>query len=261
MKVVLFCGGLGLRMQGAFDRVPKPLIPLGGDPIVLHVMRYYAHFGHKDFVLCLGHRGDAFPAYFESLTQKPPREPVVSPERLAMQQEVASWNVRYVDTGATSSIGRRLTAVAPLLAKEEHFLANYADGLTDLPLDEHLLWARQRDVTATFISVPLPASFHLVESDRDELVSQVHPAQQSGLRINGGYFVLRGDIFDFIEEGDDLVEAPFRRLIALRQLAARRYDGFWRCMDTMKDHEALEAMLRHGRAPWQCWQTEEKTAC
>lgn len=260
MKVVLFCGGLGLRMRGAFDRVPKPLVPIGDDPIVLHVMRYYAHFGHKDFVLCLGHRSDAFPEYFEGLAQKTHREQVTS-ERLALQREVASWNIRYVETGVASSIGQRLRAVAPLLAEEEYFLANYADGLTDLPLDEHVHWARQRDVTATFVSVPLPVPFHIVESDCDALVTQVHPAQQSGLRVNGGYFVLRGDIFDFIEEGDELVEAPFQRLIARRLLAARHYDGFWRCMDTMKDHEALEALLRLGRAPWQCWQTGEQTAC
>jgi len=259
MKVVLFCGGLGMRLREHAENVPKPLVPIGHRPILWHLMKYYAHFGHKDFILCLGYNGDAIKRYFLDSQQYVTSDFVLSDggrKRELIGANCDDWRITFVDTGVNTCIGQRLKAVEHHLAGEETFLANYADGLTDLPLPEQIAHFRQRDVTASFLSVMPNLSYHTVAVTNDGLVTNLYDIAKSGIRVNGGYFVLRQDIFRHIRDGEDLVEQPFQRLIDARKLAAYRYDGFWQPVDTAKDKNRVDELLTAGHPPWQVWRAK-----
>lgn len=249
MKVVLFCGGLGMRLRDYTDTVPKPLIPVGRRPLVWHLMRYYAHWGHKDFILCLGHGGDAIRHYFQGALGG-----------LPLDQEMADWRITFADTGIGASIGERLKAVEPHLAGEEMFLANYADGLTDCPLPEQIAFARRRRAVASFLSVKPNLSYHAVIADQQGVVTRLREFADTDLRVNGGFFVLRQEIFRFLGPGEDLVAQPFQRLMRLRQVAAYAYDGFWLAVDTAKDKQRIDEIVAAGTPPWQLWDTPAAAA-
>lgn len=261
MKVVLFCGGLGMRLREYSDAIPKPMIPIGYRPILWHVMKYYAHFGHKDFILCLGYRADLIKQYFLTYDECVSNDFVLSDGGRRLQllsRDIDDWRITFVDTGIAANIGQRLKAVEPFLAGEELFFANYADGLTDLPLPIYLDYFTRRDKIASFLCVRPPHSFHVVRRDGD-LVADIQHASRSGLEMNGGYFIFRRQIFDYLEDGEELVEEPFQRLIAQRQLLAYRYDGFWACMDTFKDKQLLDELHQRGAPPWEVWRTPVPT--
>jgi glucose-1-phosphate cytidylyltransferase len=259
MKVVLFCGGLGTRLREHSDTIPKPLVTIGHRPILWHLMRYYAHFGHKDFILCLGHRGDLIREFFLRYDECMSNDFVLSPGKKTVElltRDVDDWRITFVDTGLDSNIGQRLLRVRKHLAGEEAFLANYADGLTDLPLERHIADFERRGVTASFVAVPPAQSFHGVHSDDGGLVTAFGAMRDAGFWINAGFFCLRSDVFEFIRDGDELVEQPFARLIARRRLAVFRYDGFWQQMDTFKDKMAFDGMDARGECPWMLWTRE-----
>ena len=235
MKVVLFCGGLGTRLREYSPTVPKPLVPGGDPPIVWHLMRYYAHYGHDEFVLCLGHGADLIRQYVDG-------------------QEL-DWRVTLVDTGVGASVGERLRSVAPLVAGDEMFLANYSDGLTDLDLTEYVDEFSTTDAVGSFVAVRASQSFHAVEVDDCGVVTDFRPACESDLRINGGFFVFRNEIFHCVGDGEDLVDAPFQRLVAERRLRAYQFDGFWACMDTYKDKLMFDELHEQRRAPWMVWKS------
>jgi glucose-1-phosphate cytidylyltransferase len=256
MKVVLFCGGLGMRLRDYSQRVPKPLVEVGPRPILWHLMSYYAYFGHRDFILCLGHGGGAIKEYFLKYDECISNDFILSDGGRKVEllnRDIQDWRITFVDTGLNASIGQRLRAVRPHLAGEEIFLANYADGLSDLDLDEYLRYFRQRDRIACFLSVAAPHSFHIVDADPDHHVTRLEAVGRSVVRINGGFFALRQEIFEYLREGEDLVLEPFDRLISERQLLAYPFDGFWRNMDTFKDKQELEEMVQRGDTPWQVW--------
>jgi glucose-1-phosphate cytidylyltransferase len=238
MKVVLFCGGLGLRIRGLAEAaLPKPLVPIGNRPILWHVMRYYAHFGHRHFVLCLGYGGEAIRQY------------------IAGNPELGGWHVELVDTGLSASIGERLTAVRSYVVDDEVFLCNYADGLTDLHLPDLIAAFAASGKLAACLCVRPWLSYHFVRTEADGTVLSITEAEQIDHRINGGYFVLTPRIFDYFRDGEDLVAAPFRRLVDDGMLLGYRYDGFWRSMDTFKDKQALEDLAAGGAAPWEVWRS------
>jgi glucose-1-phosphate cytidylyltransferase len=254
MKVVLFCGGLGMRLRDYSDRIPKPLVEIGPRPILWHLMSYYAHFGHKEFVLCLGHGAGAIKNYFLKYDECVSNDFVLSGGGSKVEllgQDIADWRITFVDTGLRASIGERLRAVRSHVEGEEIFLANYADGLSDLDLGEYLDYFRKRKKIACFLSVAAPHSFHIVDADTDHHVRKLEAVGRSIVRINGGFFAFRREIFDYIGEGEDLVLQPFDRLIAEQQLLAYPYDGFWRNMDTFKDKQELDEMFSEGISPWQ----------
>jgi glucose-1-phosphate cytidylyltransferase len=256
MKVVLFCGGLGTRLREHSDTIPKPLVNIGYRPVIWHLMRYYAHFGHKDFILCLGYRGDMIREYFLNYQEAMTNDFVLSDGGRKvdlMSRDMSDWRVTFVDTGLHSNIGQRLLRVRKYLAGEEVFLANYSDGISDLPLDEHIADFHSRDVVASFASVSSAHTFHAVQSREDGLVTGMSALNESTIWINGGFFVLRQSIFDHINEGEELVDKPFERLIAQRQLATYRYRGFWHAMDTLKDKITLDRMEAQGNCPWMIW--------
>jgi len=256
MKVVLFCGGLGMRMRDYSDTLPKPMVPIGYRPILWHVMKYYAHYGHTDFILCLGYRGDLIKKYFLEYNECISNDFVLSPGGKGVEllhSDIQDWRITFVDTGLTANIGQRLKAVQKYLDGEEIFLANYSDGLSDVDLRAVIDTLRRSDGVACFVSVAPNASFHLVDTDRDGRVRQIEHIRKTGVRINGGFFAFRREIFQYFEDGEELVEEPFHRLIAAGKLVAYQHDGYWACMDTFKEKQELEDILAQGRPPWAVW--------
>jgi glucose-1-phosphate cytidylyltransferase len=257
MKVVLFCGGLGTRLREHSDTIPKPLVTIGYRPVVWHLMRYYAHFGHRDFVLCLGYRGDMIREYFLKYNEAMSNDFTLHEggRRIELHShDTDDWNITFVDTGLHSNIGQRLLRAQNYLGHEAEFLANYSDGLANIPLDQMIADFRSKQAIASFASVPSPQSFHAVEATRDGTVTSMGAVHDQPMRINGGFFVLRREIFDFIREGEELVEQPFARLIAAKKLVTFVWDGFWQCLDTFKDKITYDRMEGKGDCPWKVWQ-------
>jgi glucose-1-phosphate cytidylyltransferase len=256
MKVVLFCGGLGLRMRDHAEQVPKPMVAIGYRPILWHVMKYFAYFGHRDFILCLGYRGDLIKQYFLDYDECLSNDFVLSKGGKSLELancDIDDWSITFADTGLRSNIGQRLAAVEKYVADEEVFLANYSDGLTDLDLPSYLDYARRLDRIATFLSVKPNLSYHIAQTGADGVVTGISELRQSSTWINGGFFVLKREIFKYLRPGEELVVEPFRRLIHEEQLAAYKYDGFFTAMDTFKDKQQLDDLYEEGAAPWMVW--------
>ncbi len=257
MKVVLFCGGLGTRLREFSETIPKPLVNVGDRPIVWNLMKYYDHYGHNDFVMCLGYRGDMIKEYFLNYDEWVSNDFILSEggsKVELMKKDLADWRITFADTGLHTNIGQRLLAVRAHLEGEEIFMANYSDGLSDLPLDDMLEEFKRKDVIAAFVSVRPSQSFHAVHSDSDGFVTSIEHVGASDFWINGGFLILRKEIFDYIGPGEELVEEPFRRLIEERKLMAYRYHGFWAAMDTFKDKKKFDSMEESGERPWRVWE-------
>ena len=258
MKVVLFCGGLGTRLREHSDTIPKPLVSVGYRPILWHLMQYYAHFGHMDFILCLGYRGDMIREYFLNYNECMSNDFVLSEGGKKVEllgSDIDNWRITFVDTGQNSNIGQRLLRIREYVEDEEMFLANYADGLTDLPLDARIVDFQNSNAVASFVAVPTPQSFHGVTAESDGHVTAFGAMSDATFAVNAGYFCLRNQIYDYIREGEELVEAPFQRLIAEKKLTAYRYRGFWQQMDTLKDKMAYDQMADRGDCPWMVWKS------
>ncbi len=256
MKVVLFCGGLGMRLRDYAENVPKPMVPIGYRPIIWHLMKYYAHYGHRDFILCLGYRGDLIKHYFLNYEEFVTNDFVLSEggrRRELLSSDIEDWRITFVDTGLSSTIGERLRQVRKHVAGEELFLANYADGLTDLPLPDQITHIKRLGKVASFLCVKPNLSYHAVAADRDGVVTGFRDIVDAGVRVNGGFFVFRQDIFRFIEEGEELVLEPFQRLLKERQLLAYNYDGFWMAVDTAKEKKRVDDLFAAGHPPWEVW--------
>jgi glucose-1-phosphate cytidylyltransferase len=256
MKVVIFCGGLGLRLREYSDNIPKPLVPIGDHPIIWHLMKYYSHYGHKDFILCLGHKGESIKKFFLGYNEALSSDFVLSNggrDLELLSTDFRNWRITFVDTGSKSQIGERLLAVRDYVKDEDMFLANYVDGLSDLDLNKVIERFRASKKTACFVSVPPTQTFHLVDIDESSHVTRIKHAGTSKTWINGGYFVMSKRIFDFIKPGEDLVNEPFERLIEARELTTVKHEGFWACMDTFKERQQLEDLWSKGTAPWHVW--------
>jgi glucose-1-phosphate cytidylyltransferase len=263
MRVVLFCGGLGMRLRDYSDTIPKPMVQIGYRPLIWWVMKYYAHFGHRDFVLCLGYKGDVIKDYFLNYNECRSNDFVLSQggRRVELlQKDIEDWRITFVDTGINANIGERLMAVRPFVSDQEVFLANYSDGLTDFPLPSLIDGFARSGRVASFLSVRPNNSFHFVSRREDGVVTAIDDVLSANAWINGGFFVLRREIFDYMRPGDELVVEPFQRLIAEGRLGTHAYTGFWRCVDTFKDLQALETLYTKGRAPWELWRREPAVA-
>lgn len=256
MKVVLFCGGLGTRLREHSDTIPKPLVNIGYRPLIWHLMRYFAHYGHKDFILCLGYRGDMIKEYFVNYDEWLSNDFVLSEggrKIVPLKNDIQDWRITFVETGLHSTIGERLLRVKDHLKGEKHFLANYSDALSDLSFGDYLRAAVEHDRIASFVTVRTWQSFHAVYAGDDGVVRHIGPVRDSEFWLNGGFFRFRSDIFDYIKPGEELVEEPFRRLIEKKQLYTYRHTGFWAAMDTLKDKIMFDRMNGKGDSPWQVW--------
>lgn len=263
MKVVLFCGGLGSRLKEHSDTIPKPMVEIGYRPLMWHLMRYYAHFGHKEFILCLGYRGDYIKKYFLNYAEWLSNDFVMrkgGKEILLHNNDIEDWSISFVDTGLQTNIGQRLTAVKEYLGDDDVFMANYTDGLCDLDLNGYLDHFKKSDKVACFLSVKPSMTFHVVSSEEDGIVKSIEPQTESRIWINGGFFVFRKKIFDYIEDGEELVYEPFRKLIQQRKLLTRQHKGFFASIDTLKEKLMFDDMFARGDTPWAVWDSNPRNA-
>lgn len=245
-----------MRLREFSDTIPKPMVPVGYRPILWHVMKYYAHYGHRDFYLCLGYKADVIKRYFMDYDECVTNDFVLSKGGKSidlLSSDIDDWKITFIDTGLNSNIGTRLGRVKKFVEGEEMFLANYSDGVTDQPLPELIELFKRSGKIACFVGVKPRASFHMISCDGDGTVKDIQHIHNTGTRVNGGYFIFRPEIFDYMEEGEELVEAPFLRLIEAGQLMVHSYDGFWGCMDTFKEKQELDEIFGKGQAPWEIW--------
>ncbi len=261
MKVVLFCGGEGTRLRDYSETIPKPMVKIGYRPILWNVMRYYAHYGHKDFILALGYKGDVIKDYFINYDETISNDFVYAKggrEIDLLASDIDDWNITFVDTGMHSNIGMRLMQVRKYLEGDDEFLVSYADGLTDLPLDLMIdtFQTQHQDKVTGFMIYQPTATFHLVDADASGLVRSIKPIGDCNLKYNTGYFIIRSEYFDYIQYGEDLVVEPFQRLIAEERIWAYHHQGFWQCMDTFKDKMALDDLQNRGKTYWEVWKQQ-----
>jgi glucose-1-phosphate cytidylyltransferase len=245
-----------MRLREFSETIPKPMVNLGSRPILWHVMKYYAYFGHKDFILCLGHGADSIKNYFLNYSECISNDFVLSKGGKSLQlfsSDIDDWNITFVDTGTNSNIGQRLKLVRRYLKGEDVFLSNYSDGLTDVPLNDQIEHFLREDKVASFLCVKPNLSCHFITLNSEGVVEAIKDVTSSDIRINGGYFVFRKEIFDYMNEGEELLQEPFQRLVEQGQLLAYKYDGFWAAMDTFKDKQGLDDLYATGHAPWQVW--------
>lgn len=261
VKVVLFCGGYGMRMRDGASDLPKPMVPLGARPLLWHVMRYYAHYGHKDFVLCLGYGGKHIKEYFLNYQEAVSNDFVLDGGRVELvTSDIADWRISFVDTGLTSPIGERLRRVREHVEGEEMFLANYADVLTDVAIDDMVEQFAATDAVASLLAVPPLAAFHVVNVAEGNRVDDITSMKDMHLLENGGYLILRPEIFDYVPENGDLVEDAFAVLAKEGRMVAYPHYGFWHPADTVKERIALESMYQSGEAPWMRWRDRRGSA-
>lgn len=259
MKVVIFCGGTGMRMKEYSDVIPKPMVEIGYRPILWHLMRYYAHYGHTEFILCLGHMGDVIKKYFLNYAEWLSNDFTLThggKDLTLFTTDISDWTITFIDTGIKSNIGERLSIVRENLADEPVFMANYSDGLTDLCLPDYIQFFKERDKIASFLSVRPSQSFHIVETDTDDHVTSIYPVQKSNMWVNGGFFIFKREIFDYIREGEELILEPFQRLIAAEELITYRHTGFWAGIDTFKEKQMFDDMYASGKRPWAVWRAK-----
>jgi glucose-1-phosphate cytidylyltransferase len=259
MKVVLFCGGMGTRLNGLEGNLPKPMVKIGYRPILWHIMKYYAHFGHKDFVLCLGYKADVIKNYFLNYNEFVSNDFTMKNggKTLALKtSDIGDWTINFVDTGIRTIIGQRLKAVKFYIGEDPIFLANYSDGLTNIDLNEMIEFFKESGKIACFTCVSPSQSFHVVNVGDNGIVKEIRTVKSSNVLINGGFFIFKKEIFNYIRPGEELVCEPFQRLIAQNQLITYRANDFW-CMDTFKEHQELNDMYNQGNAPWEIWKRKE----
>jgi glucose-1-phosphate cytidylyltransferase len=260
MKVVLFCGGMGMRLREHSESIPKPLVQIGTRPIIWHIMKYYAHFGHKDFILCLGHMGAQIKEYFLNYNEYISNNFVMrsgGSELELMSSDIQDWSITFLDTGLKSNIGQRLLRVKEHIGDDPFFLANYTDGLSDVNIELMIQKLTESENTGIFVGVRPNATFHVIENNEDGVVQRINNITNGSFRANGGFFVFRNDIFNYINEGEELIEEPFQRLIEQGKLVTHIHDGFWACMDTLREFNSLKEMESKGDPPWQVWNHKE----
>jgi glucose-1-phosphate cytidylyltransferase len=259
VKVVLFCGGFGMRMRDGVSSGPKPMAMVGQRPLLWHVMRYYAHFGHTDFVLCLGYGASYVKDFFLNYDETRSNDFILengARDVTLFSTDISDWRITFVDTGLTSPIGERLRRVRRFVADEPMFMANYADVLTDAPLPDMISQFEASNAVASLLAVPLQSSHHVVEIRDDGFVKRVTPMRNLLQWENGGYFLLRPEIFDYLDEGEDLVEDALMRLVSQDRVRAYSYKGYWTPADTVKERAQLEEMYERGYCPWMIWDKE-----
>jgi glucose-1-phosphate cytidylyltransferase len=256
LKVVLFCGGFGMRMREGAASAPKPMNMIGDRPLLWHVMRYYAHFGHTEFILCLGYGAAAVKEYFMHYDETQSNDFTLRSggrDITLHSTDITDWTVRFIDTGLQSTIGERLMRVRDFVDGDEMFLANYADTLTDAPLDKMIEEFRRTDATASLLAVPPASTHHVVEIDGVGQVTGVREVRGLNQWENGGYFIMRPAIFDALREREDIVPHALSRLVEGGSLLAQRHTGFWRAVDTFRDRAEMEELFHKGQCPWMLW--------
>lgn len=260
MKTVILCGGQGTRIRDVSDNLPKPMIPVGKLPILWHIMKYYAGMGHKEFVLCLGYKGQVIKDFFlnyESQTRDFSITLGASKEiEYHTDHEETDWRITLADTGLESMTGARIRKIRKYIGDDEHFMLTYGDGVGDIDIDQLLKFHINHGRILTVTGVRPPGRFGELMGSAEGLVTEFNEKPQAtGGRISGGYFVCRREIFDYLEDREDLVFEldPMRKLVADGQMMMYEHDGFWQPMDTYRDYLYLNGLVAKGEAPWIKW--------
>jgi glucose-1-phosphate cytidylyltransferase len=260
MKVVILCGGQGTRIRDVSEDAPKPMIPVGGFPIVWHIMKYYSTCGHNEFVLCLGYKGQVIKDFFlnyESRTRDLTLR-LVTPKNIDYhtQHDESDWVVTLADTGAQAMTGARIRKIRNYIGDDENFMLTYGDGVGDVDIDKLLAFHRRHGKLVTVTGVRPPGRFGEMMSNGSGQVAEFNEKPQAtGGRISGGFFVCQREVFDYLGDGDGLVfeEGPMRKLVKDSQLMMYEHDGFWQPMDTYRDYMYLNGLVAKGEAPWIKW--------
>ena len=259
MKVVLFCGGYGMRMRDGASDLPKPMHPVGPRPLIWHVMRYYAHFGHRDFVLCLGYGAHHIKDFFLNYDETASNDFVLRGTDVELLgSDIQDWTITFAHTGLDSPIGERLRRVRSYVEGEEMFLANYADVLTNAPLDAMIARFRASDAIGGLLAVPPQSAFHCVNLGEGDAISSISMLTEMPLWENGGYLMFRPEVFDHIDEGCDLIGDVCAPLAKEGRMMAFRHRGFWQPADTVKERTTLEAAYQSGTRPWMLWDGHDR---
>ncbi len=259
MKVVLFCGGYGMRMREGVSDLPKPMTLVGPRPLIWHVMRYYAHFGHTDFVLCLGYGAHHIKDFFLRYDETASNDFVLRGGDVELLgSDIQDWTITFAHTGLDSPIGERLRRVRHLVEGEEMFLANYADVLTDAPLDAMVGRFRRSGAVGGLLAVPPQSAFHCVNLGEGDAVASISALTEMPLWENGGYLMFRPEVFDHIEPNCDLIGDVCAPLAKEGRMMAYRHRGFWAPADTVKERTALEAAYQSGARPWMLWDAPDR---
>ncbi|KWT82462.1 glucose-1-phosphate cytidylyltransferase [Candidatus Magnetominusculus xianensis] len=259
MKVVILCGGQGTRLREETEFKPKAMVEIGHMPILMHIMKCYAHYGYKEFVLCLGYKGEQIKDYFyryEMLTTDFTidlhNKDVTFHPRNAMQYE--GWKITLADTGLNAMTGARLRRVEKYVSGDL-FMLTYGDGVTNLNINELLDFHKCHGKIGTVTGVVPPSRYGELLIEQDRVVSFMEKPDAVGSAISGGYFVFSREFFNYLDDGDGCVleKLPLERLAKEGQLKVFHHKGFWQCMDTFRDYNYLKDMWERGNPPWKLW--------
>lgn len=256
MKAVILAGGFGTRLSEETDTRPKPMVEIGGRPILWHIMKMYSAHGVNDFVICLGYKGYLIKEYFfnYSLHMSDVTFDMRTHETIVHQRSGEPWRVTLVDTGEASMTGGRLKAAAPHLVDEEAFCLTYGDGVADVDIGSLLAFHRKHGRLASVTAVRPPGRFGILNMTDDRIDSFEEKPAGDGSWINGGFFVLSPKVLDYVEGSSTVWEqGPMRNLARDGQIMAFRHEGFWQCMDTLRDKHLLQGLWESGKAPWKVW--------
>lgn len=255
MKAVILAGGLGTRISEETHLRPKPMIEIGGKPILWHIMKIYSHYGINEFIICLGYKGYMIKEYFANyfLHMSDVTFDMSDNSMEVHHQHTEPWKVTLIDTGAESMTGGRLKRVAPFLNKEP-FCFTYGDGVSDVNLQQLIAQHNQHGLLATMTAIQPPGRYGSLDISGGYIKRFQEKPKGDGAWINGGFFVLDPGVIEYIQ-GDDTIweKEPLERLAGDNQLFAYKHDGFWKAMDTLRDKVRLEELWESGAAPWKVW--------
>ena len=259
MKTILLAGGYGTRIRDVSDNLPKPMIPIGGYPILWHIMKHYAHWGHSEFVVCLGYKGTTIKEFFFNYEGHTRDFTITLGKNRALEyhsDHAEDWAVTLADTGLEAMTGARIKRVKKYVGDEESFLLTYGDAVSDVDLDALIRFHNSHDRILTITGVSPPGRFGELETDATGKVEAFNEKPQvSGGCISGGYFVCRKQLFDYLDDREDLVfeKDPMNQLVSEGQVMVYKHEGFWHPMDTSRDYQLLNGLWDKNKAPWRLW--------
>lgn len=260
MKVVILCGGMGTRIRDVADNIPKPMICIGGYPILWHIMKYYSLFGHSEFILCLGYQGKVIKEFFLNYEINTSDFSIKLGDKTSIifhnKIDEKDWKITFAETGEKSMTGARLKKIAKYIEEDEMFMLTYGDGLSDLNINKLISFHLTHGRILTLTGVRPASRFGEIKCTDEGIISEFNEKPQSAEgRINGGFFVCARQIFEFLDDGDDLVfeKEPMMKLVRKKQLMQFNHDGFWQPMDTYREYLLLNSLYEKNKAPWKKW--------
>lgn len=255
MKVVILAGGFGTRLSEETDVRPKPMVEIGGMPILWHIMKHYAFYGHNEFFIALGYKGDVIKHFFMDYSTLHGSLSInlLKGEIIKHAPHREDWTIHLIDTGLDTQTGGRLKRMEHLIDSEP-FMLTYGDGVGNIQIDKLIQFHKKMDLIGTVTAVRPPSRFGGIFFEKDVVKSFIEKPQIEEGWINGGFFVFKPDIFDYIEGDQSSLESyTLEKLADGKQLAAYKHENFWQCMDTLRDKRLLDGLWSEGNAPWKVW--------